>query len=104
MAEGDSRLLRGLRLPQGTRGELLLALGCLLLGALIVPCLIWVVGRATLGGYTHGSVWALLGDFYAGLVRGSIPFWAVLLGPWALLQSARLGLRLLRWHARRHPS
>ena len=42
------------------------------------------------------SVLALLGDFFRGLGRGSLPFWVVLLGPYALLQATRLGLRLLR--------
>jgi hypothetical protein len=96
LAGSDSRLLRALRLPQGPRGELQLALGCLLVGAVLVPCLIWVVGRATLGAYTHGSMLALLGDFYVGLAHGSRPFWAVVLGPYIMLQAARLGLRLLR--------
>ncbi len=96
MAGADSRLLRWLRLPQGGRGELLLALLGLLFGGVLVPCLIWAVGRATLGAYTHGSMLALLADFYAGLARGSAPFWVVLLGPYLLVQALRLGLRLLR--------
>ena len=96
LARADSRLLRWLHLPQGARGELLLALVGLLVGGLLVPCLIWAVGRATLGAYANGSVLALLGDFFRGLGRGSLPFWVVLLGPYARLQATRLGLRLLR--------
>jgi hypothetical protein len=96
LAGADSRLLGWLHLPQGSRGELLLALGCLLVGGVLVPCLIWVVGRATLGAYAHGSVLGLLADFFGGLARGSVPFWVVLLGPYGVLQAVRLGLRLLR--------
>ena len=96
MAGVDSRLLRWLHLPQGARGEWLLALACLRAGGVLVPCLIWVVGRATLGAYAHGSMLALLGDFFVGLARGSLPFWAVLLGPYVVLQATRLALRVLR--------
>ena len=96
MAGTESRLLRALRLPPGTRGELLLALACLVAGGVLVPCLIFLVGRATLGAYAHGSVLALLADFFGGLARGSLAFWVVLLGPYLLLQAARFGLRLLR--------
>jgi hypothetical protein len=95
LAGTESRLLRWLRLPQGARGELLLALGGLLAGAVLIPCLIWVVGRAVLGPYTHGSMLALLADYYAGLAHGSPAFWVVLLGPYVLLQLARIGRRLV---------
>lgn len=95
MAGKESRLLRWLRLPQGLRGELLLALCGLLAGAVLIPCLIWGVGRSVLGPYTHGSMLALLADFYAGLAHGALAFWAVLLGPYVVLQLVRIGLRLL---------
>jgi hypothetical protein len=95
LARKESTLLRRLRLPQGIRGELLLAGACLCLGLLLMPCLIWITGRAVLGSYAHGSVFALLGDFFAGLSRGSLPFWAIALGPWLLLQFVRIGYRLL---------
>lgn len=96
MAGTESRLLRGLHLPQGVRGELLLALACLVVGGVLLPCLIFVVGHATLGAYAHGSMLALLADFYGGLARASLPFWVVLLGPYVLIQAARLGLRVVR--------
>lgn len=96
MAGTDSKLLRWLHLPQGMRGELLLALACLVAGGVLVPCLIWAVGRATLGDYAHGSMLALLADFFGALARGSLAAWVVLLGPYVLVQTARLGLRLLR--------
>jgi len=96
LARRNSSLLRRLRLPAGPAGEGLLALLCLLGGALVIPCLIWIVGRIVLGPYAHGGVLALLGDFYAGLGRGSPPYWTVALGPYVLLQLLRFGHRLLR--------
>jgi hypothetical protein len=95
LARKESTLLRRLRLPQGIRGELQLAGACLLVGLLLMPCLIWITGRTVLGPYAHGSVFALLGDFFAGLSHGSLPFWTIALGPWLLLQFVRLGYRLL---------
>lgn len=95
MAKRESRLLRRLGLPQGARGELLLAGCCLLVGVLLMPCLIWIVGRAVLGPYTHGGLFALLADFFAGLGGGSLAFWAIALGPYLLLQWVRIGYRLL---------
>ena len=95
LASKESTLLRRLRLPQGIRGELLLAGACLLIGLVLMPCLIWIIGRPVLGPYAHGSIFALLSDFYAGLGNGSLVFWAVALGPYLLLQWVRVGYRLL---------
>jgi hypothetical protein len=95
LARRESTLLRRLRLPQGIRGELLLGGACLLVGALLMPCLIWAIGRTVLGPYAHGSIFALLGDFFGGLSNGSLAFWAIALGPYLLLQWLRIGYRLL---------
>ena len=92
----ESRLLRRLRLPQGLRGELLLSAACLAVGLLLMPCLIWIIGRLVLGPYAHGSIVALLGDFYVGLAHGAPVFWVVALGPGMLLQLVRFGVRLFR--------
>ena len=95
MAERRSTLLHWLRLPQGLRGELLLAAACLGVGLLLMPCCIWIVGRSALGPYAHGSVFALFGDYFSGLIHGSLPFWTIALGPYLLLQFVRTGYRLL---------
>jgi len=95
LARRESRLLRRLGLPQGVRGELWLAGACLLVGALLMPCLIWIVGREVLGSYTHGGLFALLADFFGGLGKGSPAFWAIALGPYLILQWVRIGYRLL---------
>ena len=54
----------------------------LLLGAVVVPLLIWVVGNRILGPYQHGTnphagPMALLGDFYDGLSRGWVSYWGI---------------------------
>ncbi|MFI4914498.1 MAG: hypothetical protein ACHQAR_04840 [Steroidobacterales bacterium] len=80
---------------QGLWRELLTLLACLAIGVIVMPCLIWLVGRAALGPYTHGGVFALWRDFLLGLAEGSSPFWIVALGPYALLWLLRGGRRLL---------
>ena len=75
--------------------ELLLAGLCVLLGLLVMPCLIFAIGRASLGPYEHGGVFALWRDFLLGLSHGSEPFWFVALSPFLLLCVLRLLRRLL---------
>jgi hypothetical protein len=75
--------------------ELLLAALCLILGVVVMPCLIFAVGRASLGPYEHGGVFALWHDFLLGLSHGSEAFWFVALSPYLLLWVLRLLLRLL---------
>lgn len=72
----------------------------LLLGAVLMPLLIWMAGNRVLGPYTHGQnlhagPLALLGDFLAGLAHGSAVFWGVALGPAVLLLLARLFVRAM---------
>jgi hypothetical protein len=89
------------RMPPWVRRELILYGAALLLGLLVVPLLIWVGGNRVLGPYVHGQNLhagpaALLQDFYLGLLHGSAVFWAVALGPAALLLLVRLFVRLIR--------
>lgn len=76
--------------------ELLLAGFALLAGLLLIPVLVWLVGRMTLGEYTHGGVPAFLADYLRGLARGDLAFWVMLLGPYGFLLLGRLALRLAR--------
>lgn len=64
-------------------------------GLLVVPPLIWVVGTSILGPYENGDIFALMGDVFAGLAKGSPSMWIVALGPYALVMIARLFYRLL---------
>ena len=75
--------------------ELALAVLCLLIGVVVMPCLIFALGRMSLGAYERGGVFALWGDFLAGLAAGSEAFWFIALGPYLLLWLLRGGRRLL---------
>ena len=88
-------------LPPRVRRELLIYGVALLFGLLGVPFLIWFTGNRVLGPYTHAQnphagPFALLADFLVGLMHGSAVFWAVAVGPAALLLLARLLIRLIR--------
>jgi len=66
-----------------------------------MPFLIWFAGSRVLGPYTHGQnahagPFALVADFFTGLVHGSAVFWAVALGPAVLLLLIRLFVALVR--------
>lgn len=72
----------------------------LLLGLVVVPLLIWVVGNRILGPYTHGSnlhagPMALLGDYYEGLSKGWLSYWIVALGPLVIIVVARAAWELI---------
>jgi hypothetical protein len=71
-----------------------------LLGLVVVPLLIWVVGNRILGPYTHGNnlragPMALLGDFYEGLSKGWPSFLIVAVGPLVIVVFARLAWELI---------
>jgi hypothetical protein len=88
-------------LPPRVRRELLIFGPALLFGLVLVPLLIWFAGNRVLGPYTHGQdlhagPLALLGDFFLGLWHGSAVFWAVALGPAALVLLLRLFVALVR--------
>ena len=84
---------------RGTRGlkrEALTLLLSLLLGVILMPLLIWLVGSHMLGAYANGSVLAFGRDFLAALFKGSLPYVAVALGPYLAVwgwRALRAGLR-----------
>jgi len=67
----------------------------LAIGIVVMPCVIFAAGRASLGPYEHGGVFALWRDFIAGLAAGSEAFWFVALAPYLLLWLLRAAHRLL---------
>lgn len=77
--------------------EARLLAGSLIFAAVALPLIIWVTGRALLGPYANGGMFAILGDFFTLLFSGSIAAWIVLLGPYVLLSA----LRLAAWGASR---
>lgn len=93
--------IRRLFYVQSRIGRELIILGvALLMGAVVVPLLIWVVGNRILGPYTHGTnphagPMALLGDYYEGLSRGWLSYWIVALGPLVIIVFARAAWELV---------
>ncbi|HEY0767112.1 MAG TPA: hypothetical protein VGD47_04080 [Steroidobacteraceae bacterium] len=85
----------------GTQRELAIFGLALLCGLIGMPFLIWFAGSRVLGPYTHGhnahaGPFALVADFFSGLIHGSAVFWAVALGPAVLLLLIRLLVAVLR--------
>ena len=80
--------------------ELIIFGSALVLGLVVVPLLIWVVGNRILGPYTHGTnphagPMALLGEFYDGLSRGWLSYWIVALGPLVIIVFVRAAWELV---------
>ncbi len=75
--------------------EIMIAALCIALGTLVMPCLIFAVGRLALGAYAHGNLFAFWHDFVQGLLGGSEARWFIVLGPYLLLWLLRGGRRLL---------
>jgi hypothetical protein len=89
-----ARIRRALTVRSRLGRELLLVIGALLIGLIVAPLAIWLVGNRILGPYTHGTnthagPMALLGDFFAGLWEGSIPNLIVALGPLVIILFVR---------------
>ena len=76
--------------------EARLLLGALIFSAVALPLLVWLTGRALLGPYANGGMFAILGDFFAMLFAGSLAAWILLLAPWVLLSALRFAAWALR--------
>jgi hypothetical protein len=84
---------RRYRRTRGLTRELLTLSLCLVVGLLVMPVLIWIVGHIVLGPYTNGGLFSLLKDYYLALATGALAYWLVALGPYAAVWLLR-GLRL----------
>jgi len=83
------------------RRELLWLLIALVVGVLLLPPLIWLVGSRVFGPYAGGGSRDLVDHFFVGLGQGRAALWLVALGPylvisgwrgtWAALRAARGG-------------
>ena len=69
----------------------------LLVGLIVMPALIYLAGRYTLGPYSHGTaiepdsnVFSLFFDFYKGLIELRPSCWIVVVGPFVFLTFVRL--------------
>jgi hypothetical protein len=84
-----SRLWRRYRRLDGVTRELATFALCLLLGVLVIPAAIYLVGLKLLGSYSNGGYFAFVRDISVALGSFSWPFWLLALGPY-------LGVWLLR--------
>ncbi len=91
-----SSLAEKWRTQSGVKRELLIFVTALLIGLLIMPVVIWLIGRVSLGAYANGGPWALWLDFMRSLGKGLQPFWAVVAGPYFAIIALRLFGGLLR--------
>jgi hypothetical protein len=87
---GLRQFWRFYRRSSGAKHEFVaLCLG-LAVGLAVLPLLIWLVGKATLGPYTNGGLLALWRDFFVALAQGSLAYWLVALGPYLALWVLRI--------------
>ena len=101
LLESLARARRSFTAQPRARRELIYIGLTLIVGLLLVPALIWVVGSRVLGPYSrgtevHDNAWALLSDFFSGLAHGNPIFWIVALGPTAFVLVVRLAVALAR--------
>ena len=75
-------LLRKVGLTSSWSVEVGLAVLALLVGALLLPTLIYYVGVASLGRYEGASLQRVFQGLYTGLEQGSIASFVVILGPY----------------------
>ena len=68
----------------------------LLVGVLIMPALIYLVGRYALMAYANGGVFTLYFDFYKGLIELRPSCWTVVFGPFLALTLVRVFRLILR--------
>jgi hypothetical protein len=75
----------------------------LMVGLIVMPALIYLAGKYTLGAYGHGTVmeaqaglFTLFYDFYKGLFEPRPSCWIVVLGPFVFLCFVRLCRLILR--------
>ncbi|MCB1623415.1 MAG: hypothetical protein KDI32_02425 [Pseudomonadales bacterium] len=62
----------------------------LVIGLLILPVLIFLAGRLTLGAYANGGLLALFADYFRGLINGHLSVWLAVVGPYGFYLLARL--------------
>ncbi len=78
------------------RRELLWLLIGAATGLLLLPVLIFIVGRRTFGPYAGGEAGDLVNNFFLGLGQGVPACWVVAVGPWVCLLLLRILFRTAR--------
>jgi hypothetical protein len=84
------------------RRELLWMLIALVVGVLLLPPLIWLVGSRVFGPYAGGGSRELVSHFFTGLGQGRAALWLVALGPYLVISALRITLAGMR-AVRREP-
>ena len=72
------------------RFELTTLAAALLVGLFVLPVLIFIAGRSTLGAYANGGLWALFADYFRGLAAGYLSNWMAVIGPYVFALLARI--------------
>ena len=85
-----ARYWRRFRASRGLTRELLTLALALVLGLLIAPAVVYAVGKAVLGDYANGGYLSLMSDVMRSLATGALPFWLLILGPYAAVWVWRL--------------
>jgi hypothetical protein len=93
MMNGLSTLWRRYQQSSALVRELAIFSLCLVLGWLLIPVAIYLVGMRLLGPYEHGSYLQFVLDIAGGVLSGSWPFWLLVLGPYLGLWAYRLWRR-----------
>jgi hypothetical protein len=65
-------------------------------GLLVLPLAIYMVGGQIVGPYEGEGVWGLAVVIWQALSRGQSAAWILVLSPYAVVQLARLAVRLAR--------
>ena len=84
--EPDDLPVRGPRVIR----ELVIGGSAILVGLVVAPLLIFMMGRSFLGAYAHGGAATLFADYFTGLGHAAPVYWAVALGPYVMTLLVRL--------------
>jgi hypothetical protein len=78
------------------RRELLWIVIALVVGVLLLPPLIWLVGSRVFGPYAGGGSRDLVAHFFVGLGQGRPALWLVALGPYLVISALRVTRAAMR--------
>ena len=92
VSEGEARPLS----THAALAELITLATSLVIGVVVMPCVVFLIGHLTLGEYAHGGAFSFWRDFLSGLAHGSQAFWFVALAPYLLMWLVRAARRLLQ--------
>ena len=83
-------------LRQTSTRELALFLVLVLVGVVVLPFSVYLVGRATFGEYGGTGFSAFFADLHSNLRNGDVAIWFLVLAPYIGWQTLRLTLRTFR--------